>query len=67
MGMAHETVIGVALIVREDQDDVWLLGPSHSRQKKEDEDVFFHGKVVGYFHTDSAIGLGFIIEGITGS
>ena len=26
MGMPHETVIGVALIVRKDQDDVGLLG-----------------------------------------
>jgi hypothetical protein len=44
VGMPHEAVIGVALIVRKDEDDIGLLGPSHSREKKEEEkDMFFHG------------------------
>ena len=43
MRMPHEAVIGVALVIRKDEDDVGLLGPSHSREKKEEEkDVFFH-------------------------
>ena len=67
MGMPHEAVIGVALIVRKDQYDVGRLGPRGSRENEEEKEIFFHGKVVGCFHTDSAIGLGFMIEGITGS
>ena len=43
MRMPHEAVIGVALVIRKDEDDVGLLGPSHSREKKEEEkDMFFH-------------------------
>ena len=57
MRMPHETVIGVALVVREDEDDVGLLGPRGSRENEEDgKEIFFHGKVVGCFHTDWATG-----------
>ena len=67
MRMPHETVIGVALVVGKDEDDVGLLGPRGSRENEEEKEIFFHGKVVVCFHTDSAIGLGFMIKGITGS
>ena len=64
MRMPHETVIGVALVVRKDEDDIGLLGPRGSRENEEEKEIFFHVKVVVYFHTDSAIGLWFMIEGI---
>ena len=55
--MPHEAVIGVALIVRKDEDDVWRLCPRGSRENEEDgKEIFFHGKVVACFHTDWATG-----------
>ncbi len=63
MGMPHEAVIGVALIVREDQDDVGRFGPGSGCEKKEDEkDMFFMDKWLVVSIRIETPSLGFMLD-----